>query len=63
MNPIQNVTKFFGEFKGELSKVTWSTREELVGSTMVVIAFTAILTLFIFFVDFALAKALQVIFR
>jgi len=63
MNPIQTVTKFIGEFKAELSKVSWSSRDELVGSTVVVITLTAILTLFIFCVDFALAKALQVIFR
>ena len=63
MNPVQSVRKFFGEFKAELSKVSWSTRDELTGATVVVITLTAILTVFIFCVDFALAKMLQVIFR
>ena len=63
MNPYTTVTKFIGEFKAELGKVSWSNREELVGATTVVITLTFILAVFIFCVDFALARFLQVIFR
>jgi preprotein translocase SecE subunit len=47
----------------ELGKVSWSTREELIGSTSVVIILTAILAVFIFIVDSCLAKILSIIFK
>lgn len=37
--------------EGEMKKVSWSTRREVIGSTKVVIAFTLFLALLLFFVD------------
>ncbi|HUU85943.1 MAG TPA: preprotein translocase subunit SecE [Phycisphaerae bacterium] len=37
--------------EGEMKKVNWSSRREIVGSTKVVIAFTLLLTLILFVVD------------
>ncbi|MBU1998236.1 MAG: preprotein translocase subunit SecE [Candidatus Omnitrophica bacterium] len=54
---------FLKEVRVELSKVSWSTRRELLGSTMVVIAFTAITATFIGVIDVILSKILSVIFR
>jgi len=45
----------------ELRKVTWPSREELKGSTMTVIIFTAISTAFVGIVDFALGYIVQLI--
>ncbi|MDZ4830459.1 MAG: preprotein translocase subunit SecE [Phycisphaerae bacterium] len=42
---------FFIATEGELKKVNWSTRRELVGSTIVVITTMVIVTIFVFFVD------------
>lgn len=47
----------------ELVKVSWSTRQELIGSTAVVIVITAFITLFIGAVDLVLSKILSVLFR
>jgi preprotein translocase subunit SecE len=44
-------TNFLNDVKLELTKVSWSTREELVNSTIVVLAATAILTFFIYICD------------
>lgn len=55
--------KFLNEVKVELSKVSWSTRQELLGSTRVVIVLTSIITLFIFIIDSALAKILSIVFK
>lgn len=63
MKALDKIKGFFGEFKAELGKVSWSTREELIGSTSVVIVITAILALFIFAVDSALAGILSKIFK
>ncbi|MCX5707609.1 MAG: preprotein translocase subunit SecE [Candidatus Omnitrophica bacterium] len=63
MKALDKITGFINEVKMELGKVSWSTREELIGSTSVVIVLTAILALFIFVVDSCLAKILSIIFK
>jgi preprotein translocase subunit SecE len=63
MKAFSKITGFINEVKVELGKVSWSTREELIASTSVVISLTALLALFIFFVDSALAKILSIIFK
>jgi preprotein translocase subunit SecE len=63
MNIIQKTTNFLKEVRGELGKVTWSTREEVLGSTFVVITVTAILAIFIFVVDIILARLLNLILK
>jgi preprotein translocase subunit SecE len=63
MNIIQKTTNFLKEVRGELGKVAWSTREEVLGSTFVVITVTAILAIFIFVVDIILARLLNLILK
>ena len=50
------VTKFLSEVKSELKKVTWPSRDELKGSTMVVLVLTFLLAFYIGVVDFLLSK-------
>jgi len=52
------VVGFVQEVRGELKKVSWSTREELMGSTLVVIVSTMILAVFIGFCDFVLSRVI-----
>lgn len=54
---------FLKEVKAELSKVSWSTRQELLGSTFVVIVVTFILAVFIGIIDLLLSKALSLLFK
>ena len=54
---------FFNEVKVELGKVSWSTRQEVLGSTFVVIVITAIMALFIFLADVILSRTLNFIFK
>lgn len=60
---MKKIVAFFGEVKTELGKVSWSTREEVFGSTMVVIVLTAFMALFIGVIDLALSKGLSLLFR
>ena len=60
---VSRSINFLREVKAELGKVSWSTREELIGSTAVVIVLTSIIALFIFMVDSALAKILSMVFK
>jgi len=63
MNILNKVTGFLNEVKGELSKVSWSTRQELVGSTIVVIMITLIMGLFIGLLDLLLSQGLSLLFK
>ena len=52
---------FLNEVKLEMGKVSWSTRDELVGSTIVVLVSLAILSLFIGICDVVLSTVVNVI--
>ncbi|MBN2226458.1 MAG: preprotein translocase subunit SecE [candidate division Zixibacteria bacterium] len=45
------IVKFFKEVRTELNKVTWPTRQELIGSTIVTVVVTLIISVFIGIVD------------
>ena len=51
--------RFIWDVRQEFSKVSWPTREELMGSTYVVIIITAILAVFIFGVDTVLTNIIK----
>jgi preprotein translocase subunit SecE len=47
--------------EGEMKKVSWSSREEVIGSTKVVIVTTLIMAALLFLVDFAFANFFRLI--
>ncbi|MFA5145283.1 MAG: preprotein translocase subunit SecE [Candidatus Omnitrophota bacterium] len=63
MNIIQKPVNFVKEVRAELGKVAWSTRQDLISSTIVVIAITAILGVFIGLIDMTLSKLLSLFFK
>ena len=62
MKALEKPITFLKEVKAELGKVSWSTRRELMGSTVVVIVITAILAVSIFAMDALLARVLAALF-
>ena len=60
---IDRIKKFTQEVGVELSKVTWTSREELWASTLVVLVSVFFLTLFIGFCDFVLSRLIQIAIR
>ena len=60
---LSNIKKFISEVRVEMQKVTWSTREEIMGSTAVVLMTMLILSTFIGISDFILSRALSVLIR
>ena len=58
---FEKVKKFISDVKFEMSKVSWPTWEELKNSTYVVLTLSFILIVFLFMVDFILAKILKVV--
>jgi preprotein translocase subunit SecE len=59
---LGKIIKFLKEVKSELKKVTWPTRRELIGSTIVTVVVTLIVSIFIGFVDRLLSLATKYIF-
>ena len=51
---MQKVKGFVGEVHGELKKVAWPTKQELIDSTLIVIISGVLLAIFVGIVDFIL---------
>lgn len=55
--------QFLREVKVELKKVTWPTRRQAMGSTLVVIILVMIISLFLGVVDIGLSSLIRVVFQ
>ena len=60
---VSKITKFFSEVKTEMSKVTWSSREELVHSAVIVLSVMIVLAIFLGIVDFIFARLVHTFLR
>jgi preprotein translocase subunit SecE len=61
INPIEKITTTYHETVGELRKCTWPGWNELVDSTVVVIASVGILTLFVGATDWVAKAVIQLL--
>ncbi len=62
-NFFQKSVQFLREVKVELKKVTWPTRKQTLGSTVVVIILVMIISLFLGLVDMGLSSLIRVVLR
>jgi preprotein translocase subunit SecE len=60
---LNKVKEFFREVKVELKKVVFPTREELVGSTWVVIITVFVISMFLGIIDLGLSKIVGIALR
>ena len=58
---VKKINKFLGDVKSEMDKVSWPTWDELRSSTYVVLTLSLILIIFLFVIDFILAKILNIV--
>lgn len=63
MSRAAQVSGFFLSVREELKQVSWPSREELLGSALVVFVGVALMALFISACDFILSKAAQLLLR
>ena len=54
---------FFSEVVAEMKKVTFPSRDEVVGTTVVVIITSFVFALFLYVADFAIVKAYEQILK
>ncbi|MBI1964598.1 MAG: preprotein translocase subunit SecE [Candidatus Rokubacteria bacterium] len=63
MGFLKRAREFTHEVLAEFRKVTWPSRQELINSTVVVIAVTVVIAFFLGGVDIALARIVERILR
>ena len=61
MSVYQRIKAYLAEVWAEMAKVSWPTRQEIRGATVVVLITVAVLTVFIGVVDLVLNRLLKVI--
>jgi len=62
-NALGRASSFLTAVREELKQVAWPSREEVVGSVLVVFVGVALLAIFIGVCDFVLSKAAQLLLR
>jgi preprotein translocase subunit SecE len=60
-NLFTKAAEFLREVKVELKKVTWPTRKQTTGTTIVVILFVFVVAAFLGLFDFSLSRLVQVV--
>ena len=60
---LSKTINFLKEVKVELKKVSWPDRNELVGSTVIIIITVAMVAVFIGICDFIFSKLIHIIIR
>ncbi len=58
---VSKSTQFLREVKAELKKVTWPSRKQTLGSTVIVIVLVMMISLFLGVVDIALSSLVHVV--
>ncbi len=58
---MANIKSFFNDIKLEMGKVSWPNKDELIGSTIIVIASLALLSLFVGLCDAGLSALVNII--
>ena len=53
---IQKISQYFNGVQVEMKKVTWLSKEEMLGSTVIVGVFSILIAIFLFFADFGLSE-------
>ncbi|SVD97210.1 uncharacterized protein METZ01_LOCUS450064 [marine metagenome] len=58
---IRKITDYVNGVQLEIKKVTWLSKQEMLGSTIIVGIFAVFIALFLFFVDFGLSEFVSMI--
>ena len=62
-NWTQNATQFYNDVRSEMKKVSWPGRQEVIGTTVVVIVAVFFFGLYLGLVDYLLAMGLDRVLR
>jgi len=60
---LERIKNFFTEVKTELKKVVFPSKEEVIGSTKVVVVMVLIVAVFLGFIDLLLSKLISIVVK
>ena len=53
---MQKIFQYFNGVQVEMKKVTWLSKQEMMGSTIIVGVFSVLISIFLFIVDFGVSQ-------
>ena len=53
---INKISQYFNGVQIEMKKVTWLSKQEMMGSTIIVGVFSVLIAIFLFIVDFGVSQ-------
>ena len=53
---IRKINEYVSSVQFEMKKVTWLSKQEMLGSTVIVGVFAVLVAIFLFFIDFGLSQ-------
>ena len=53
---MQKISQYFNGVQIEMKKVTWLSKQEMMGSTVIVGVFSVLIAIFLFIVDFGVSQ-------
>ena len=53
---FEKISQYISSVQLEMKKVTWLSKDEMMGSTIIVAVFSIIIALFLFSIDFGLSE-------
>ena len=56
---IQKISQYFNGVQIEMKKVTWLSKQEMMGSTIIVGVFSVLIAIFLFVVDFGVSQLIS----
>ena len=56
---INKISQYFSGVQIEMKKVTWLSKQEMLGSTIIVGVFAVLIAIFLFVVDFGLSEVVS----
>jgi len=62
VNMIKSIVRYFSEVKGELKRVTWSTKSQLINQTIVVLVSCLLIGIVIWIADGAIGKLRNLVY-
>jgi preprotein translocase subunit SecE len=60
---MQKIIQYLKDVKAEMVKVSWPTRHELFGATMLVIVFSLMMALFVYACDFIINRLMGLLLQ
>ena len=61
MEKIEAVKTYLKEVRAELNKVTWTCRKEIVSGTIAVLILSAVVSIFLWVIDFGLSQVVRLV--